>query len=164
MDDIEILEKKIKVLRELEKIDSSRKGLTPITHWCSHYAVFYDDNGLYVGKKKIKWKDKFFSWNNRSYNFLPDDSSFFKVTRILSSQRYYFYNVNNAMPLVLDKKLEPVLDNSAYKSILDSDLVKKLNPKKSNFLEFFGSWKGLLLLLVIGAAAYYFLSGGSLTQ
>lgn len=145
-------------------LESPKKsGLTPITDWCSHVAVFFDDSGLFLGKKKIKWKEKFFTWNGRAYNFLPEQSSHFKIIRILRSTKYYLYNVNDAMPLILDKKLEPVVDNSAYKSILESDLVKKLNPKKNSLLEFLASWKGVLFLIVVGALIYYFASGGKVT-
>lgn len=137
--------------------------MRPITDWCSHCALFFDDSGRYVGKKSLSWKDKHFSFARREFNFFPERSSFFKLKTLFRTTKYYHYNLNDPMPLVLSKSVEPVLDSLVYKSILDSDLVSKLNPKKDDFFGFLASWKGLILLICIGAGIYYFASGGSLT-
>lgn len=151
---------------QLDKIKNKKVPqehfLRPISNFCSHYAVFYDDHGRYLGQKRLKYREKYFSWRGRAFNFLPYDSSYLKRTGILKTVKYYHYNFNNANPLLLDKKCEPILSNDTYKAILDSDLVKKLNPKKAGFLEMIG-WKGILLGLVVVFAIYYFASGGTLT-
>lgn len=150
---------------KLDKKSDENKlsGLLPIKDWCSHVAVFFTDDGSFLGSKKVKYRERTFSWRGRTYNFLPDKSSFFKVPRIIFSTKYYFYNFNNAMPLVLDKKLEPVIDNGAYKSVLDSDLVKKLNPSKNPLLDLLFSWKGLVVLCVVIFLIYYFSTGGTIS-
>lgn len=157
-------------LKEFEKfkktLEEKREGtlFRPFTDFCSHYALFYDDNGVYVGKKRVPYRKRHFAFKERMYNFLPDDSSFFKYRSLMSTKKFYYYNINNPMPFRLKKTAEPVVDASTYKSILDSDLVKKLNPKKSNLLDLIGGWKGLVILLIVGAVVYYFASGGSLTK
>lgn len=140
-----------------------QKRFRPITDWCSHKAVFFDDNGLPVGQKSLKYNELTFSFNDASYNFLPSESSYFKRKGLWKTTKYYFYNVNDPMPLKIQKNIEPLIRSDVYKTILDSDLVKKLNPRKTNLLDLIGGWKGLIILGIAVLLIYYFLNGGSLT-
>lgn len=137
--------------------------LKPITDWCTHYALFFGDNGEYLGKKKLNYKESTFKYNKGVYHFLPLYSSHFKLKGIMKTKKYYHYNINNPMPLIIKKNVEPLFYPKVYKTILDSDLVTKLNPKKNELMDFLFSWKGIVLVLVVGGALYYFSSGGTIT-
>lgn len=141
-----------------------RKTNRPFTDKCKHIAVFYDNHGTYLGQKKLKYQERFFSYKGNAYNFIPEKSTWFKRVGIFTKTKYYHYNIFDAMPLVLDKKCQPLMHNDTYKAILDSDLVKKLNPKNTSLLDLIGGWKGAIVILIIGAAIYYFASGGTLTS
>lgn len=140
-----------------------RPFFRPIKDWCQHFAVFFDDNGIYLGKKRIKWTNYHFSWRGKTFNFLPADATFFKDSRFFSTRKFYPYNINDPNPLLLNKKCQPVIRSDVYKTILDSDLVTKLNPKKLNIIEMLGGWKVIIAILIIGAVIYYFASGGTIT-
>ncbi len=81
--------------------------MRPVTDWCKHFALFFDDNGYYLGKKRVKWSEKTFSFKARSYNFVPEKSTFFKLRTIFSTRKYYLYNLDNPMPFLLNKNPEP---------------------------------------------------------
>lgn len=138
--------------------------LRPITDWCSHKALFYDDLGHFVGSKTLKYNEPYFEYGGGVYNFLPEKSTFFKLRTLFKTTKYYQYNIHDPMPLLLDKKLSPVIHPTTYKTILDSDLVKKLNPKKLNLWDLIGGWKGLIIIIIILGLLYYFTNGGSLTS
>lgn len=156
----------IKLKAEYEKLiklqSPKSRDITPFTDWCKHKAVFFDDKGLFLGMKGLNYKEKYFYYKDGAYNFIPSKSSFIKVKCIFRNVKYYFYYINNPNPIVLDKKCVPILDSVPYKTILESDLVKKLNPKKSRLLELL-NFKVIIIILVIIAVIYYFVSGGTLT-
>lgn len=164
IDNIDKLEKEREERIKKEEKDEGGRNFRPFSDYCSHYGVFFDDLGYYVGRVKLDYKERKFYYKDRAFNFKPKESSFFKYATLFRTKKYYFYNINNPDPILIDKKVEPIMDAGVYKTILDSDLVKKLNPKSNNLLDFIGGWKGLILLLVVGAVIYYFASGGSLTK
>ena len=98
------------------------------------------------------------------FNFLPEQSSTTKVIKITHTTKYHHYNFNNPMPLVFGKEVEPVLNAEAYKSIIETKLIKDLNnlPNKS-LLDFLKDPKVLIFLAVVIFGIYYFASGGKLS-
>lgn len=140
-----------------------RRGIKPISDWCSHVAVFYGNHGEYIGQKKLNYNERYFEYKGGNYNFIPEKASFMKRVGIIMKTKYYHYNIGEPMPLLFDRKVRPVISADVYKMILDSDLVKKLNPKKMSLLDLVGGWKGIILILVIGAIIYYLVSGGDIT-
>lgn len=135
----------------------------PITDWCKHKALFFDSVGYPVGIKKIHWSEPTFAFEDRIYNFLPDKCSFFKIKNIFSSTKYYFYNIENSNPILLNGENKGIIDPVAYKRILETDLIKKLNDlSKSNFLAWLMRPKVLLIVIVAILVIYYFASGHTL--
>lgn len=139
------------------------KRFRPITDWCTHKALFFDDNGVYVGSKSLKYKHRTFSFHEQTYNFMPNEATYFKIKGIWKTTKFYQYNVNNPMPLIIGKTVDPIIRADVYKTILDSDLVKKLNPNKNNLFDMIGGWKGVILILIILCVLGYFLSGGDVS-
>ena len=134
--------------------------LTPISDWCKHYALFFQDDGTYIGKTKVKFTEPTFIYSNRSYNFKPDICSKIKLTRFFSTHKFYLYNINNPDPYLLNKVPSPVMDSRVYKSTLENKLVEELNNlSKSGFLEWLMQPKVLITILVIGVIIWYFATG-----
>ena len=133
-------------------------SLKPITDYCKHKAVFFDLHGHFVGIKTLKWKEESFAFKERLYNFIPDKS--FKLRYWFSSTKYYFYNIDNSMPICLNGENKGIIDPVAYKRILETDLIKKLNALSSNGIF---AWlmqpKVLIVIAVLIAVALWFGSG-----
>lgn len=138
--------------------------MIPISDICKHYAVFYDDLGVLVGRKKISYRDETFSYKEKTYNFLPKESSYFKVAKPLRYEKHYFYNLNDPNPILLDKKHEPLMRSDVYKTVLDNDLVSQLNNlKKNKFLAWLMQPKVLITIAVVGVLLYFLLSGNDIS-
>jgi hypothetical protein len=134
--------------------------LTPISDWCKHYAIFWNDNGVYVGSKKIDFKENIFSYGKRSYNFKPDESSFFKIGAFFRAKKIYQYNINNPDPIRLNKMPTPIMDAKVFQAIHENDLVIQLNAlANGGFWEFIKSYWWLIILGLI--IIIYFASGHS---
>lgn len=131
---------------------------------CKHKALFFDNQGHYVGFQKIDYNKSFFKFKNGCYNFLPLKSSYFKLHYWFSTTKYYIYTLGNPSPILLDNKPE-IIDAKAYKSILETDLIKKLNDlSNGGFLDFLKNPKVLIILLIIGAIIWWLMSGGDTSQ
>lgn len=138
-------------------------NIRPVTDWCAHVAIFFN-NGQQVGSKSLKFTEPYFEFAGGIYNFLPQFSSYHKVTKIIKSVKYYLYQVGNPMPLVISTPVIPVINAQTYSVILKSDLVKKLNPGSANLWDLIGGWKGLIIGLIIIGVIVYFMNGGSLVH
>jgi hypothetical protein len=134
--------------------------LRPIIDICFHKALFFNSDGQYVGVQKIKYHNPTFSFKDGAYNFLPLECSTFKIGFSFFSTKYYQYIVGDPMPLKISTPILPVINAKAYKSILDSDLVIKLNPKKWDLWAMIGGWKGILILAVAAGLIYWAMHGG----
>jgi hypothetical protein len=160
---LKILEKQV-LDTKIQEIKSKGR-LRPITDWCKHKALFFDECGRFVGvSKKIKVGDLKFSHKDKSYNFIPEKSTYFKLMYWFSTTKYYLYRIDNPMPLLLNGVDKAVIDPTVYNQILETDLIKKLNEvSKKNIFAWLMQPKILLVILIIGAIAWYFLSGHTLS-
>lgn len=169
----ELSEKLEKILEEIKKAEVKevpekipfREKYGPVSDWVKHFAIFFDKNGDYVGKKKLKYSEKTFTYKGSQYIFEPRKSSFLHLGFIFNEKKYHIYTLNNPLPQKLKETLAPVIGAKELKDVLDSDLVQKLNEMGNRSL-----WKklftirGLIILLIIGALIYYYASGGTLTK
>lgn len=157
----EYKEKQIKPL--IEKPIKEKRTLTPISDWCKHYAVIFDDSGHYAGKVKMKYSNSTFSFNDFSYNFKPNETSFFKIKGFWGTKKYYAYNISNPDGLLLKSSgIEAVINSKTYKAILENKLVEELNDlAEGGFMAFLKKYWWLILIIVAGAI--YFLTKGDTT-
>lgn len=136
--------------------------MKPITDWCKHKALIFDAQGHFIGIKNIDYKEESFVFKNRIFNFLPGEASFFKLRYWFSTTKYYFYNFDNPMPICLDGENKSVINPIAYKRILETDLIKKLNDlARNNFLSWLLQPKVLIILVIIIGAVWFFASGNT---
>lgn len=140
-------------------------NLIPVSDWCRHKAVFFDDNGVCVGQKRLKYSDSTFVFQGRGFNFMPLNSSFFKVVNIFSKTKFYFYNINNPMPLLIKKSIDPVVNSEAYGVFLRTDILKKLNDlSKKNWLSELLTPRNMIIALILIVVIWFFASGHSLSE
>jgi hypothetical protein len=134
--------------------------MRPITDWCKHKALIFDSHGFFLGMAKIKWKDPTFVFQNRVYNFLPSKSTFFKIVYIIFSTKYYLYHVDNSNPILLDGENKGIIDPVAYRRVLETDLIKKLNDLAGfNILSWIMQPKVIVVAIAIILILIFFMSG-----
>lgn len=122
-----------------------------------YYAKIFDEKGQFIKNQRFAPYNNVFSYKNKSYNIILKDISYFDIKGILWTNRYYFYNLSNPNPLILDKKCEPVLSPELYNIMLETTTAQKLNDlSKSKFkLDF----KIILLIGAIIVGGYLLLTG-----
>lgn len=138
----------------------------PISDRCKHKAVFFNSSGRFEGIKRLDYAEDLFEFKGRAYNFIPQDSSFFKFRTLFATHKFYFYQTRDpmSMPLVFDKTKDPFIDSRVYKAIVDNKLIKDLNDLVNRgWLERLLDPKVLVPLIIGIVALYYFGTGGSLT-
>lgn len=137
--------------------------MKPITDYCKHIAIMFDNSGHYIGKRKINYRETTFKYKDKTYNFMPNDCSFFSLSTLPFKKKYYFYNLYNPNPMVLDFKKEPIISSAAYNNILETDLLKKLSAlSKPNFFDIILQPKFIILAIILVVGVWYFASGGQL--
>lgn len=137
--------------------------MKPFTDRCKHVALIFDNHGLYLGKVRLKWEKPTFQFKNRIYNFLPKKSTFFKLVYFTHSVKYYLYNCDNPMPFILNQNPAPVISAVAYKNIIETDFITKLNDlAKPSLLSALFTPRNIIFFLIIVGIAFYFLTGGKL--
>jgi hypothetical protein len=136
--------------------------LQPLTDWCKHCAVFFDVQGRPIGKKRLDYSQPTFIFMKGGYNFKPLKSSFFKITNILSTTKYYFYHLGNPNPLCLSYvPVSIVMSAEDYGTLLETDILRKLNDlSKENLLSKLLTPRNIIIGLVIIAAIYWMATHG----
>jgi len=130
----------------------------------SHIALLFDDRGELLAKKSFRRKDDFFTYDGeRKFNIILQNTTAFEKFGILWNTKYYFYNINNPNPLVLNKKLEPILNSKIYNVMLETKVARDLNDLTKSTLSQLMTPKNIIIVLAILGAVYYFSSGGTLT-
>jgi hypothetical protein len=154
--------KKLLEKQEQKKQPVEKGGLTPISDWCKHYAVIFDETGRQIGKVAVKYKDLTFSFGEHSFNFKPNDSSFLKIKGFWNSKKYYFYNIDNPDALILKSSgIEAFIDSKTYKALLENKLVQQLNDLvDGTFMAFIKKYWWIFIL--IGIFVWFFASGQQL--
>lgn len=134
------------------------------------YAIIKNDDGKTLAKKRFYLQDDKFIWNERTYNIIRDEKyrDFSRGTFLLTKHYKYYYNVKNSNPMSFNKLSEgftPILDNKLYTSIMQAEILIKLNSTKGGLLDGLKNMdaKTIIGILMVLAVVAYFLTGGSLT-
>jgi len=139
--------------------------MIPLTDWCTHKALFFDSQGIFIGKKRLNYSQPTFIFQKKGYNFVPLKTSSFKITSIFSIIKYYFYHLDNPNPLVLSEVITPVVMNAdEYGSLLETDVLRKLNDlaKDNLFSKLFTPRNIIFGLVIIGIVYWVSTHGGKL--
>lgn len=113
-------------------------------------ACFLDDKGEFIGKKSFSNTQETFDYGNKSYNVFHKLQSYVIIKRWYWDLEIYFYNINNPNPLILNKKLEPVLSSEMYNIQLKTKVARDLNNLAGGFkLDFKTIMIGLAILIVV---------------
>jgi hypothetical protein len=161
--------KELEVPKPIITDDNIQKGfsLTPISDWCKHYAVIFDDAGHYLARVKVKYTQPTFTYKEHAFNFKPNETSFFKIKTFWNTKKFYAYNINNPDGLIFKSTgIEAVMDSSVYKALLENTLVKQLNDlADSGFMAFLKKYWWLILIILLAIGIYFYTGhGGATTQ
>lgn len=136
--------------------------LTPISNRCKHYAIFWNDAGVQVGFKKINFKEPVFDYDNRKFNFFPNNSSVWIKKGFFLTRKYYQYNINDPNPLYIKPEIKPEIDSKTHKAIYDNRLIHELcSLADGGFLQFLKKYWWVILIVV--AVVWFFSSGQDLS-
>jgi hypothetical protein len=156
--------KELEVPKPIIISDNIDKGfsLTPISDWCKHYAVIFDDAGHYLAKVKIKYTQPAFTYKEHAFNFKPNETSFFKIKTFWNTKKYYAFNINNPDGIIFKSTgIESVIDSKTYKSILENTLVQQLNDlADSGFMAFLKKYWWLILIILLAIGIYFYTGHG----
>lgn len=132
-----------------------------------HIAILFDDKGEYVDDVSFKRNEDVFTYgkgkDNRKYNIVLDNCTIFERHGYLRNKRYYFYNINNPMPFILNKKTEPYFNSKLYNIMLETKVARDLNNLvKGVWSELFTARNVIIAIIIIGVIVY-FTTGGKIT-
>lgn len=139
--------------------------MKPFTDRCRHVAVFLDNQGHYLCQEKLKYESSSFVHEKLGYVFSPGNSSFFKVTSLLYSTKYYFYNVGCSTPLNLTLPLTTnSLDPKEFGVLIRTQVLTELNnlAKASWWDGLLNPWTIAIVCIVGGLIWYFNKTGGKL--
>lgn len=122
------------------------------------YAVLKDDHGITLANVKISRDEYKFIHNKRTYNVIRDDIYSHSMKGLFIHKRFYFYNVNVPDPLSFNKKrktFEPLVRPDLYNTLLEAEILIKLNTVNNSFLKNIKAWHIILFVCIIGAILYY---------
>jgi hypothetical protein len=134
--------------------------------WRKHLAIFFDDKGEYLDVCKLKRSQDTFKYGSgkeqRQFNIILDNCTTFNRKGLLFDKRYYFYNINNPMPLILNKRCEPVFNSKLYNVMMETNVAQQLNDlAKDSFAKYLTPRNIIIAIIIIGVIIY-FASGGTL--
>lgn len=139
--------------------------MEPIFDIVKHYANFYDEAGNFHGSKRIDKHTINFRYCRRSFVFRPKHSSFTKKWRILWTEKYYHYNLDNPEPLVFNKGykegFEPLLTSRQFDTLIESKVMHELNKlSQSGWLEKLLTPANIIIGIVVLILVWWFNHNG----
>lgn len=127
-----------------------------------YYAVFYDANGVYIGKKRLDRKLSTFSFLRRSFVFDPLNSSYFKIWNPFWATKFYSYNLDNPEPLTNKLNYQPFMTASQFNILIETNALQKLNDlAKKNWLLEFLTLPNIIVAVVVAVGIWYLMNKGS---
>jgi hypothetical protein len=129
-----------------------------ITGTKKRIACFYDDKGEFLDKKSFSKTAKTLDYDNKTYNVFQDNATITKIKRWYWDLELYHYNINNPNPMVLNKKLEPILDAEMYNIQLKTKVARDLNDLANPGFKL--NWKTGLIAVAVIVIIYMVATGG----
>jgi len=122
-----------------------------------YYSKFFDEKGQFIKNQRFAPYSKVFSFKDKSYNVDLRDASYFDSKGILWTNRYFMYNLSNPDPLILNKKMEPIISPEIYNIMLETKTAQKLNDLSKP--RFNLNFKTLIIIGVVIVAGYLLATG-----
>lgn len=117
-----------------------------------------NDNGVTVDVVRIKLEDNTFKYKKSLFNVNRSDALSEKHKKAIFDEIHYFYNINIPDPLSFSldrKKLEPTINPTLYKSLMDAEILIKLNTVKKGLFSDLDAKTIIMGLAIIGTILYY---------
>lgn len=127
--------------------------------WTKRWTVFYDDNGKFLDKKKVKRKDTIVEWNDETYNISIGEGSITEIECLWFNKEYYHYVRGNPNPLKLNKKCEPIINARLYNIQLNTHLAEELNNLSNDWKKLITPRNIIIFLVIVGIIVYLFMGG-----
>lgn len=92
-----------------------------------HKALLFDDNGEFLDIQGFKRSDDYFTYGSgkdaRKFNIILNNCTTWEKRHLIrGNKRYYYYNINNPNPILLDKKSEPIISSKIYNVMLETKI------------------------------------------
>jgi len=127
------------------------------------YAIIKDSDLQPHTTIRIKNRNNSFRYEKKTYNVIRDKRVFTesKTTNILQvKKKFYYYIENNSNPLQLtENNLTPVIDPTVYDSLLESNIIIKLNTYSNNWLANIEP-KHMIVIGIVILILLYIMTGG----
>ena len=132
-----------------------------------YYALFFDDKGEFVKFTKFNPHSGYFTHKSGSfegkYNIDLLKPSVWKYRTFLWDSYYYFYLLHNPDPILINKRVEPILNPELYHTLLETKVARELNDlAKPDWMKLMTPTNILIAVIAI-AVIVYFLTGGTIT-
>jgi hypothetical protein len=128
-----------------------------------YFAIIFDDNGDFVNCIRFKQKDSTIKFEKRQYNIILDKASHFNRKGLFHDKRFFFYNLNNPNPILINKKIEPIFSSKLYNIMLETKVATDLNNLADGGLGQYLTPRNIIIGIIVIGVIIYFTSGGTLT-
>lgn len=131
-------------------------------------AIFFDDNGFFIGSKSIKANEDSFDFMKKKFLFNHAWGSFFKLYNFIFNfipigyTKYFFYNINVPYPINMNMKIDSPLTTEQLSCFIDTKQLIKLNALSQDKLSSIFNLRNILIGLVVIVFFYYMYSQGKL--
>lgn len=125
-------------------------------------AKMFNDKGEFVKHIWFPIYAKNFQWKDKAYLIDIKNASYDDKKGLLWDTRYFYYNISNIMPLILNKNIDSKITPELINIMLKTEIAKKLNDtNKTGVFAFLSKPKNLLIIGII-IVVIYLLSTGKL--
>jgi hypothetical protein len=125
-------------------------------------ALIFDNAGSLVSNISFNKNKDHFKWSGKTFYFNAKTPSRFTLIRKfgLVSEKYYFYNLNNAFPLIIEPDIKPEyyhdesITNEILYTLMETSLAKDINKIPFNVGDLFNLRNiviGIILLVLFFA-------------
>lgn len=125
------------------------------------YAIITDSKGEYIDRVKFKATDKTFRYGKRTYNVILE-ATHFNVKQLFGiwKNRFYFYDLDNPNPKILDKKNEPIIDTELYDVMMENRIATELANQSKSSLSALLTRKNIIIFIIALLAIWWLSSHG----
>lgn len=171
----QILKKEKKISKKQKQVEKTRKKLNRKYLERSFFnflsdkevAIIFNDSGRIEDRRNITGENDTFTYKNRQYNILRHVGTYILIKRwFMRNIILYMYNKRNPMPFTISTNndnisFQPHIDSELYKSLMDAEVLKKLNAPKRTLFEGI-NWKLVIMTGIAVIVAWYMYSTGAL--
>lgn len=129
----------------------------------THKAVFYDDNGEQIGKKRFNPNRDNFNYNGKSFIIDLKNTSYTYRWGFIWNKREFHYYINSPNGYKFGEDKAHIKFNSEdFNTQLESKIARDLNKVGERKITDLLTTRNIIIIGVIIAVGYYLLRGGKI--